>query len=121
LRGERRDRGKVRTIHRSRVQVYGSRVGSGSGSGFRSKRSGSYPGPDCRGRVMDRSRIRSRIRSPGPECRARVRGRSERSGPYSGTGCRARICGKGRGSWQESARGGRSRVRVRVRGQRSGP
>ena len=27
LRGERRDRGKVRTIYRTRVQVYGSRVG----------------------------------------------------------------------------------------------
>ena len=27
LRGERRDRGKVRTIYRTRVQVYESRVG----------------------------------------------------------------------------------------------
>jgi len=27
VRGERRDRGKVRTIYRTRVQVYGSRVG----------------------------------------------------------------------------------------------
>jgi len=27
LRGERRDRGKVRTIYRTRVQVHGSRVG----------------------------------------------------------------------------------------------